>query len=123
VSGSGGAQDQINTSGQVRSFAWSPDNLSILYIAEEQKAGINELFTASFDGENITKISSINQDDGDVITARWSSDGMSLAYVADQDINDIYELYVGDISGVNPPEKISGPLQELGDVAGFIWRY
>jgi hypothetical protein len=48
---------------------------------------------------------------------------MSLAYVADQDINDIYELYVGDSSGLNPPEKISAPLQELGDVAGFIWRY
>ncbi len=114
-------RDQIDTQGEVGSFAWSPDSQSIAYRADQDTIGVIELYTATYDGQSITKVNGLLIAGGDVTRFKWSLDNQSLAYRADQDTDGINELFTVNSNGMNA-SKVSTALSPSGDVDTFQWR-
>jgi len=114
-------RDQIDTQGEVGSFAWSPDSQSIAYRVDQDTIGVIELYTATYDGQNIIKVNGLLIAGGDVTRFKWSPDSQSLAYRADQMMNGVNELYTVDSDNMNAT-KVSTSLPPSGDVDTFQWR-
>lgn len=111
--------DTMVTNGDVSTsgFKWSPDGLSIAYLADERTDGEIELFVAAAGPDaNSTRVSGNLTSQGDVVPNYvWSSDSTRIAYVADQDSDQVFELYVSTADG-RTNERVSGAMASGGDV-------
>ena len=88
----------------------------VVFIADKDSEGVDELYAAFDDGSNIIKLSGRLVAGGDVIAFLVSPDGIFVAYVADQDKNEVFELYVVVVDKTNTDSavKVSGPMAGSG---------
>ena len=64
-----------------------------VFIADKDLDGVDELYAAFDDGNEIVKLSNALVAGGDVVAFLVSPDGFFVAYVADQDTDGVFELY------------------------------
>lgn len=92
---------QINaplvTGGNIRSFAISPDNTRVLYVADQNSVGVFELFSVPIGGGTAERINAPLVLGGSVSAApqdlQFSPDGRIVYYLADQETDNLTELY------------------------------
>ena len=87
--------DTLVASGDVFNFQISPDGSRVVYNADQDTDGDNELYSVPIGGGTVTKLNSTLVTDGDVLGGfQISPDGSRVVYRADQDTDDVFELYV-----------------------------
>lgn len=112
------------------SFQWTPDSRALIYNADFEAAGVNELFwvdtTGGLLGAPIVISGPMVSSGGVQInstTDHWpywsvSPDGTKVFYVADQEVDSANALYIVDISGTVPGPwqraTIEQPIPNLG---------
>jgi Tol biopolymer transport system component len=64
-----------------------------VFVADKDLDGVDELYAAFDDGNEIVKLSNALGAGGNVVAFLVSPDGFFVAYVADQDTNGVFELY------------------------------
>lgn len=108
-------------------FAWAPDSSRVAYIADQNAAGVFELFTSTPDGSDNVRVSGALVSGGDVLDFEWGPASALIAYVADQDTVDVQELYVSPADSNTPNVPVSGPMAGSGirliseGVYAFAW--
>lgn len=100
----------------ISSSAWSPSGDWVLYIADAEVLGQDELFAVRTDGSNLTKLSGTMVASGDVHGAKWSPNGSQVAFVADRATSGVDELWISTPDAPTP-QKFSGALAANGDVS------
>ena len=112
--------------GAMRAYRWAPNSSRIAYAADQDTAGIIELYTSL----PATAVGNVKVN-GTLVAGRslrltdsfaWAPNSSRIAYVADQDTNDRAELYTSLPTGAAGNIKISGPtsVSALG-VQTFAW--
>lgn len=101
------------------------DGATVLYVAEQDVDGRDELYAAPIDGSAPpTKLNGALVAGGDVGLPgpmgmpMGIGAGDRVVYVADQEQDERYELFSVPLDGSAPPVKLSAPLVAGGDVAG-----
>jgi Tol biopolymer transport system component len=90
---------------------------TVVFIADKETVGVNELYAALYDGFSVVKLSGTIPPGTDVIDFKISPDGTRVAFRVGQVLPPVpIELYVSDIDGGTPPAKVSGPLALNGNV-------
>lgn len=121
----------VNTSGvDVKSsFKWSPDSLSLAYLADLEIDDVYNLYTVQANGSNNIKISTALKAPqgifvwgGSISQFVWAPDNSRLAYVAltKLEIINVYRLYSVFPDGTDHRE-ISGTMPLNGGVATAKW--
>jgi Tol biopolymer transport system component len=93
--------------GDVVEFVWSPDGEQVLYLADQDVDGMNELYLVEV-GSGVPgpslKVNNVLQPAGDVEanSFMFSPDGTKILYLADQTVEDQRELWIADVSGTTP---------------------
>ncbi len=100
----------------VNSFLISPDSARVVFDADKDTNGVQELYSTPIASSAPIKISGGLVTGGEVIDYRISPDSARVVFLADKDINDVQELYSTPIAS-GAPIKISGPLVTGGNVA------
>jgi len=82
----------------------------VVFLADKDTNGIDELYAAFDDGADIVKLSNKLVAGGEVVDFLVSPDGFFVAYVADQDTDGVFELYavVVDKTTGDTAVKVSG---------------
>ena len=113
--------------GNVDCFAdnqFSPISSRVLYLADEDTSGVDELYSVLSTGGGQLKVNGPLVAGGDVDDSgfQFSSGAARILYRADQDTNDVFELY--SVTGGGAPVKLNGALVAGGDVAvsSFMFR-
>ena len=105
-------------------FAWAPDSSRLAYIADQVKADVFELFTATPAGVTNDIVSALPGapiSNRRVVDFEWQPGGDRIAYLADQDVDEKFELYVSPKDTNVGNVKVSGTPM-TGDVADFfLW--
>jgi hypothetical protein len=98
----------------------SPDSHWVVYLADQDIDGVNELYSRPIDGSGSPiKLSGPMVYGGDV--SGWygafeiSPDSRRVVYLADQDVDETYELYSRPIDGSGIPVKLNAPLVSVND--------
>jgi Tol biopolymer transport system component len=101
-------------------FAWAPDSSRIAYIADQETAGVFELFTATPDGSDNVRVSGNLVNGGDVDAFAWSPQSDRIAYRADQNTDDALELYTAfpDFLGF---QLVTSGISSGQNVRQFAW--
>jgi hypothetical protein len=113
--------------GEVRAYysGMSPrvsrDSSRVVYVADQDRDEVWELFSVPLDGGAVpVKLSGPLVGGGDVGGGgrlfQTSPDSRHVVYTADQDTDEVYELYWSPLDGSAAPTKLNGPLVEGGDV-------
>ena len=96
-------QQQLNESvallGDVVSAQVSPDNSTVVYIADQDTDGFDELYSVPIGGGATTKLNGVLPVGGDVDGYQVNPDGSTVVYRADQDTYNVIELYSVSIGG------------------------
>ena len=90
-------------------FDFSPDGSQVIYVAEQDFAGVAELYRAPVAGGDSHKLSAPHKSLGGTATdIQLSPDGQFLVYRADHDVDDVFDLYAVSVvtGGI---AKLSGP--------------
>jgi hypothetical protein len=109
IGGPAGSGVKINGAlvpgGQVDRFRISPDGHRTIYMADQQTAGVLELFSVPIEGPAASgvKLSSVPVTGGHVWDFQISPDSRRVVYTADQDTLSILEIYSVPIGG---PETV-----------------
>jgi len=90
-------------------FAWAPNSSRVGYIADQNAAGVFELFSSTPDGSDNVQVSGALVAGGDVLDFEWAPASALIAYVADQDTDNKQELYVSPADSNTPNILVSGP--------------
>jgi Tol biopolymer transport system component len=102
-----------------KSFRWSSDGSKIVYLADQDTAGVLELYVVNSDGTGRIKVSGTMVLNGDVQnwspTWAWFPDDSKIAYTADQDTDGVDELYVVNSDGTGRI-KVSGTMVSGGNI-------
>ncbi|HEY0939778.1 MAG TPA: hypothetical protein VGE08_06750 [Steroidobacter sp.] len=109
-------------SGWVRgNYAFSPDSSKVLYRADEDTAGVLELYLVDVGSPGQAQKVNAPLTAGGNVSAefRFSADGTKIGYVADQDTDETLELYVVATDALGSATKVSGPMGSTGDVCRF----
>jgi hypothetical protein len=80
---------------------------AVVFIADKDQAGVDELYASLDDGASVVKLSGTLVAGQNVVDFKISPDGSRVAYRADQDAPGVIELYVNSITG-GTPVKVSG---------------
>ena len=118
--GRGGSTTKLNgtlpTYGDVQAtFLISPDGSTVVYHADQDTDGRDELYSVPISGGVTTKLNgplAAGEVQPDFLI---SPDGANVVYRATEDTDFVYELYSVSISG-GPKTKLNGPLIPDGDV-------
>ena len=96
---------------------FSPDGSRVLYLADQETNGIDELYSVPSEGGTPVKLNADLVDGGEVSNGfQFSPNGSRVLYLADQETNDIDELYsVPDEGGT--PVKLNADLVDGGEVS------
>ncbi len=89
------------------SWLWSEptidsDSKYVVYEADQDTDGVNELYSVPISGGSTTKISGTLVTGGNVQAHEISPDSKQVVYLADEDINGTRELYTVPITGGTP---------------------
>jgi Tol biopolymer transport system component len=90
-------------------FLFSPDSSRVLYIADEDTNGTDELFSVPSGGGASVKLNGPLVSGGDVSSFDISPDSSRVIYRAEQDTNGVDELYSVPIGGFGTPVKLNLP--------------
>ncbi len=103
-----GAQARIDE----QSIQWSPDGSRVLFVADRNGDGVEELFTVAPDVPGEIRVSRDLPAGGQLVgdTLHWSPDGEWIAYRADHDMAGVFELFLARRDG-------SENLKANGDLA------
>ena len=100
------------TSGDVSdNYQISPDEQTVVYLADQDTDGVDELYSVSINGGTVTKLNSVLVAGGNVSSFGISPDSQTVVYTADQDIDRVNELYRVDIAG-GSVNKLNVPLTD-----------
>jgi Tol biopolymer transport system component len=108
--------------GNVDDYLFSPDSQRVVYVADQGKDEVWELYSAPMDGSSAAvKLNADLTENGDIYNAPWaavkiSPDSQRVIYIADQDSDEVWELYSVPIDGSSGPVKLNGALTTGGDV-------
>lgn len=95
-------------SGSVRSSDVSPDGQDIVYIAQQDTAGVNELYARAVTGSGANPtLNGPLVAGGDVTQAAFLPDGR-VVYAADQDTDGVIDLFVRPLTGGGAALRING---------------
>lgn len=92
----------------------SPDGNYVLYIADQEVDGADEVFVVPITGGTPVKLNGTLPNTAKVINANFTPDGQRITYHANQDSVPNIELYGTSIGG--NPIKLNGTLTPIGNV-------
>ncbi len=97
----------------------SPDGSKVLYVADMQTQGTEELFVTDLSNlGSATKVNSTLVSNGDVTTAyQWMPDSNGIIYVADQDTDGVNELYYVTANNPTITTRLNAALVAGGNVS------
>ena len=115
----GGVPVKLNgalvTGGDVWSndYLFSPDSSRVVYIADQQTDGVNELFSVPITGGVAVKLNAplASGREVKVFGTIITPDGSRVVFRADQDIDDVFDLYSAPLFG-GVITKLNGPLAD-----------
>jgi Tol biopolymer transport system component len=105
---------------------WAPDGEKLAYVAEQDAAGVRELYVVDFTSTPgaPVKVNGALTAGGNVeLDVSWSPDSSKLLYRADEEVATRTELYLAsfDRGALTGAEKVSGELPSGGKVQAFRW--
>ncbi|MCC6765973.1 MAG: hypothetical protein IT293_15045 [Deltaproteobacteria bacterium] len=91
-------------------FTVSPDGVTVIYLADQDTDGVNELFSTGLASGGPQKVHPNLAPNGDVARgAVFTPDGQTIVYLADQESADLLELFATDDPAPGPtPTATSG---------------
>ena len=128
--------DPLVTKGNVVAFRISPDGIFVAYVADQDTAGLFELYVVPVDkttDETAVKVSGkmagngiLQLPSGEYVFA-WAPDSSRIAYVADQNRLRVFELFTSTPDGIEndivsnlpDPDPLTNPDP---DVENFKWE-
>jgi Tol biopolymer transport system component len=128
--------DKLVTRGNVAAFLISPDGFFVAYVADQDTAGVFELYVVPVDktpNETAVKVSGtmagngiLQLPSGDYVFG-WAPDSSRIAYVADQNSLGVFELFTSTpdgtendiVSNLPDPDPLTNPDP---DVKNFEWE-
>ena len=106
----------------LRWFEWAPNGSRIAYIADQDTAGVDELFSVRPDGVGNARLSDDLAPGGSVKSFAWAPDSSLVAYLADQDTATMDELFTSlPDRSFNPNPVVSALPATSMDVFDFKW--
>jgi Tol biopolymer transport system component len=105
---------------------WAPDGQKLAYVAEQDAAGVRELYVVDFTSTPgaPVKVNGALVAGGNVeLDVSWSPDSSKLLYRADQEVVTRTELYLASFDGgaLTGTAKVSDALPSNGKVQAFRW--
>ncbi len=112
--------DLLVSGGEVILHRLSPDNRTVVYLAEQDTVGVKELYSVPANGGPVTKLNAPLVNGGDVLSDfRITANNDFVIYRADQDTNDVQEIYSVPIGG-GAVTKLNRPLPSGGGVFEYM---
>jgi len=97
--------------GDVQNYEISPDGNWVVYRADQDTDGVNELYSVPLAGGAAAKLNAPLTPGGDVSNFTISPDSRRVVYMADQDTDGVLEFYSVPIEGpASASVKLSGPM-------------
>ncbi len=126
---SGASMDGTGVADSGQAFGWAPDSSRIAYIADQDTAGILELYTSTpastpdgFKNYLVSDLPDPSTDHGpDVKDFEWEPNSTLIAYVADQDTDGKFELYVSPKDSNIGNLKVSGTTMAGTGLTVYDW--
>jgi Tol biopolymer transport system component len=100
-------------------FAVTPDNQRVVYIADQETFQVDELFSVPLAGGEVTKLNRALAEDGDVSSFVISPNSGRVVYRAEQDTKNLNELYAVPVAG-GAITKLSSAVATGGGVTSTI---
>lgn len=98
-------------------YAISPDGTRVVYLADQNTNGVDELFSVSIFGDEIpVRLNADMSSGGDVLNFQISSDSTRVVYRADQKSDRVNELFSVPINRSTEPVRLNARLVNQGDV-------
>jgi Tol biopolymer transport system component len=97
----------------------SPDNGTLVFLADQSTAGVMELYSVPMAGGAPRKLNGPLALGGNVREFAIDSGGDRVVYLADQRADESYELFSAPLAG-GPPVALSSFLVQGGDVTNFV---
>jgi Tol biopolymer transport system component len=114
----GESLSQPTTLDLAETYAIAPDSSRVVYLAAQDTAGVDELYSVPLDGSAAPqKLNGPLTASGQVTEFTLSADSSRVVYRADQETTEVFELYSVPLDGSAAPQKLNGPLPEEGDVS------
>jgi Tol biopolymer transport system component len=125
--------EQLVSRGNVVDFEISPNGIFVAYVADQDTAGLFELYVVAVDkapDETAIKVSGLMAGSGILqrpsgeYVFQWAPDGSRVAYVADQNELRVFELFTATPDGTendvisNLPDPLTNPDRDVQD---FEW--
>jgi Tol biopolymer transport system component len=128
--------DPLVAKGDVVAFRISPDGIFVAYVADQDTAGLFELYVVPVDktpSETAVKVSGAMAGNGILqlpsgeYVFRWAPDSSRIAYVADQNMLRVFELFTSTPDGIENDivSNLPDPDQSTNpdpDVENFEWE-
>lgn len=113
----------------VDNFSFAPNSQRVVYRADQNVVGQEELFVVDLSGAtpgpaqqvNATMITGGDVDAG-AASLTWSRDSARIFFEADMMVDNNFEAWVSDVSGATPgpPEVVNTSLPANGDVSSLV---
>jgi len=107
----------------VTGYEFTPDGVRVLYAADQEQDGVDELYSVRADGSAPPVKLSVLGAGGAVVTTgsflRVSPLSDRVVYVADAVTDELYELFSVPTDGSAPPVKLNGPIVPTSGDVGF----
>jgi len=106
--------------GKVRELAIAPGTNRVVYRADQDTLGVNELYAVDIDGTDLDRLSSALDTGGSVHAGfKMTADGASVVYIADQTSAGVLELFSVAVACCAAETRLNMPLDADGDVLAF----
>jgi hypothetical protein len=100
----------------------SPDNQRVVYLADQDTAGVSELYSVPITGGETIKLNEPSTGGGCIMYYQISPNSQYVVYHGDCRTNDTHELFYAPIAG-GPVTVVNDPLVAGGDVLGIYGTY
>jgi Tol biopolymer transport system component len=102
-------------------FQVSPDSRWVVYLADQERNGVEEIFSVPIEGGPAVRLNGPMVQRGDALpyAIQISPDSSRVVYVADQMADGVDELFSVPIGG-GPATKLNGPLVPFGRVSSTL---
>ena len=110
--------DPLVTGGNINVQRISPDNSTVVFTADAEIDGVNELYSVPIGGGTVTKLNPALSGSRDVNTFQITPDSSTVVFIADVDTVGEDELYSVPIDG-GTATKLNNPVTSGGRIADF----